>query len=146
MTQTSFHLVLSILALSLTGCGGGTMRPVLYPNEKLESVGQEVAQQDIDRCLARAREQGAGSGRTGDAAGGAVRAGIIGGAVGAVSGSFFGEAGRGAGAGAAGAATGGLLGGLFRSREPDPVFKNFVEKCLREHGYEPIGWRKAPRR
>ena len=43
----------------------------------------------VDACLARAREQGTDSGRSGDVAGGAVRAGIIGGAVGAVSGSFF---------------------------------------------------------
>ncbi|MBW2448714.1 MAG: hypothetical protein JRG83_22750, partial [Deltaproteobacteria bacterium] len=52
-----------------------------------------------------------------------------------------GHAGRGAATGAAGAAAGGLVRGLFRSREPDPVERRFVEQCLRDRGYQPIGWR-----
>jgi hypothetical protein len=43
--------------------------------------------------------------------------------------------------GAATGATAGLLHGLWSGTEPDPVFVNFVERCLREDGYEPIGWR-----
>ena len=42
---------------------------------------------------------------------------------------------------AAAGAIGGLFRGLFRSREPDPVFRNYVDQCLRERGYQPIGWR-----
>ena len=26
-------------------------------------------------------------------------------------------------------------------RGPDPVYANFVDRCLRERGYEPIGWK-----
>ena len=30
--------------------------------------------------------------------------------------------------------------GCSASSEPDPTYRNFVEKCLRDKGYEPIGW------
>jgi hypothetical protein len=29
----------------------------------------------------------------------------------------------------------------LKSGDPDPVFKNFVNRCLKEKGYDPIGWR-----
>jgi len=44
-----------------------------------------------------------------------------------------------AGGGAAGA-TRGLIRGLFGNRGPSAVYKNFVNRCLREKGYDPIGW------
>ena len=33
-----------------------------------------------------------------------------------------------------------MFGWMFQHQEPDPVYRNFVEKCLRDKGYEPIGW------
>jgi outer membrane lipoprotein SlyB len=60
--------------------------------------------------------------------------------VGAAAGAVVGRAGRGAAMGAAGGGSAGLLRGLFGSRDPDPVQKRFVEKCLREKGYQVIGW------
>ena len=68
---------------------------------------------------------------------GAAVGGAVGAAVGAVTGNF----GRGTAAGAAGGAAGGMTRGLFEANEPDPVTKRFVERCLRERGYEPIGWK-----
>lgn len=65
----------------------------------------------------------------------------VGGAAGAAVGAVFGNAGRGAAAGAAGGAAGALTRGIIHSGQPDPVFRRFVEKCLREKGYEPIGWK-----
>ena len=58
-------------------------------------------------------------------------------------GAIYGSAGQGAAAGAAGGATAGLLSRLFRggSSSPDPVYANFVNRCLQEKGYEPIGWK-----
>jgi hypothetical protein len=42
---------------------------------------------------------------------------------------------------AAGGGTAGLIRGLCRSRDLDPAVKRrFVEKCLRDKGYEVIGW------
>jgi hypothetical protein len=31
--------------------------------------------------------------------------------------------------------------GIFRGRRNDPVFQRFVERCLRDRGFETIGWR-----
>ncbi|HVO84466.1 MAG TPA: hypothetical protein VMU60_08580 [Syntrophobacteria bacterium] len=135
---------LAILALSFmiaqTGCAHGE-RPVLYPNDHLKQVGQDQAQTDIDECMKLATEYGADSSAGGkvakDTAGGAV----IGGAVGAATGAVLGSVGRGLAAGAAGGAAGGLARGALASDQKDPVFRQFVDRCLREKGYEPIGWR-----
>lgn len=64
----------------------------------------------------------------------------VGGASGAAVGAVFGKVGKGEAAGALGGAAA-LTSGLIRSGEPNPMFKRFVEKCLREKGYEPIGWK-----
>ena len=40
-------------------------------------------------------------------------------------------------------AAAGLLGGMLdgmRKRDPDPVHRNFVTRCLQKKGYEVIGW------
>jgi hypothetical protein len=58
--------------------------------------------------------------------------------------SGVGTRGQGAVIGAATVATAGLLSGIFDawgSCEVDPVYSNFVDRCLRERGYEPIGWK-----
>jgi hypothetical protein len=65
----------------------------------------------------------------------------VGGAVGAGVGAVVGGTGRKAAAGAAGGGAGGFTRGVLDSGDPDPVFRRFVEKCLRERGYEPAGWR-----
>jgi hypothetical protein len=55
-------------------------------------------------------------------------------------GSVTGNLGRGAAMGAAGGAVAGVIRGASRASRPSPVFKNFVNRCLREKGYDPIGW------
>jgi hypothetical protein len=35
----------------------------------------------------------------------------------------------------------GLFGGFFGPEAPDPVVANFVDRCLREKGYELVGWK-----
>jgi hypothetical protein len=45
-----------------------------------------------------------------------------------------------AAAGAAGGGASGLLSGLFRGSKPSPTHMNYVDRCLREKGYEVIGW------
>jgi len=30
--------------------------------------------------------------------------------------------------------------GTSKAAEPSPIHKRFVEKCLRDRGYEPLGW------
>ena len=123
-------------------------RPVLYPNAQYNKVGEASAQRDVDACMQRAQQFVASGGVSEQAARDvgtqtAVGAGT-GAAIGAVGGAVGGNAGEGAAVGAATGATAGLLSGLFgtfRGSGPDPVFANFVDRCLRERGYEPIGWK-----
>ena len=42
--------------------------------------------------------------------------------------------------GAAGGATAGFLRGLFRRSPPSNAYKQFVQRCLKERGYDPVGW------
>lgn len=139
----SWPKTLKVLALSclllLVACS--QKRPVLYPNYHLQEVGDETAQTEIDECISLAKEYGTSSSSSGKVAKRTAGGGAVGAAGGAASGAVFGSVGRGAAAGAAGGAAVGCLTGLFRSPEPDPVFRRFVEKCLLEKGYEPIGWK-----
>lgn len=89
-----------------------------------------------------AKEAGAtpSRGKGGQVAGSTAAGGAIGSAAGAVGGAVVGHPGRGAMVGAASGATGGLLRGLFRKSPPSQAFKQFVNRCLQERGYEPVGW------
>ncbi|MCX5815462.1 MAG: glycine zipper family protein [Proteobacteria bacterium] len=130
-------LFIFIFALLLFGCA--TKGPALYPNAYLKSVGEEKAFSDIDECkssadtyiTSSAGKEAAKSTVVGSAAGA-----VIGGAAGAVTGDIAGSAGVGAATGAAS----GLLYGIAKGSQPSPLYKSFVEKCLREKGYEVIGW------
>ncbi len=139
-------LILASLLLVVAGCGA--RRPVLYPNEQYNKVGDAVAERDIDDCLNRASQyvkSGGQSGQVAKQAGGRAAVGAgVGAASGAVGGAIAGNPGEGAAIGAASGATAGLLSSLFDSwgsKEVDPVYANFVDRCLRERGYDPIGWK-----
>jgi len=134
----------ALIALLLTaalGAGCVQQRPVLYPNAQYERVGPELAEADVEACLERAD---ATVGNRRPAASTARSTGIgaaIGAAMGAVVGAITGRPGRGTAIGAASGGTGGLARGVLRSRRNDPIFQRFVDRCLRDLGYEPIGWR-----
>ena len=128
-----------ICLLLLVACA--QKRPVLYPNYYFQQVGHEQAQTEIDDCIRFAKEYGVSSSSSGKVAKSTAKGGAVGAAGGAATGAVLGNAGRGAAAGSAGGAAIGLTRGLFRSREPDPVFRRFVDKCLLEKGYEPVGWK-----
>lgn len=124
-------------------CGGcSAPKPVLYPNAHYQQVGRATAEQDIAECGDLAKEAGAkpSHGKTGQIAGGTAAGGAIGSAAGAVGGAIVGHPGRGAMIGAASGATGGFLRGLFRRSPPSEAYKQFVNRCLRERGYDPVGW------
>lgn len=128
--------------LVLIGCAG-SKKPVLYPNQHLNAVGQYQADADIKACMQAAEASGANEGKGGELVKNTAKAGAVGGATGAVVGavSSSGSTGRGAAIGSAGAATATLVGGAFRTAEPTPVYMRFVDQCLRDKGYQPIGWR-----
>ena len=117
-------------------------RPILYPNQHYQEVGREAAARDIEDCSQMAKDAGAtpSQGKTGQVAGGTAAGGAVGSAAGAVGGAVVGHPGRGAMVGAASGATAGFLRGLFRRSSPSQAFRQFVQRCLTERGYEPVGW------
>ena len=147
MTNVTAVMAAAALAATLAGCAR-TQTPVLYPNAKLREAGPEQAEHDIEACRRLASQHVHGTaGR--DIGRGAAVGGATGGATGAVGGAVHGAmSGRGAGVGAAvGAATGAAAGatagavhGAVKQTEPSPVYKEFVNRCLRERGYDVIGW------
>ena len=121
--------------------GCAAKRPVLYPNAHYESAGAPAAAAEIARCQERASAYGYDAKPGARVAAGSAAGAAGGAAVGAVGGAIVGNAGRGAAVGAGVGGTRGFLRGLFRSREPDPIEKGFVDACLEEQGYRVIGWR-----
>jgi hypothetical protein len=89
-----------------------------------------------------AKDAGATSshGKGGQVAGSTAVEGAIGSATGAVGGAVVGHPGRGAMVEAAGGVTAGFLRGLFRRPPSSIAYKQFVQRCLKERGYDPVGW------
>lgn len=138
MTPRSALLV-GMLATGLLGCA---TNPVLYPNYTLENQGRAAADAAIADCENRARQyEASDSSRVLDTAGSTAAGAGTGAATGAAGGAIRGGAGTGAAIGAATGATFSFMRSLFRKRGPDPIRKNFVERCLAESGYVVVGWR-----
>ncbi len=131
-------VILLLLVFLIMGCA--SPQPVLYPNSHLAAAGQEIARQDIKKCMELAKAAGAGDDKLEDAARYTAIGAASGAATGAVVGAVTGHAGRGAAAGGAGGATAGLTHSLLKSATPNAVFRNFTDRCLRDKGYEPVGW------
>ena len=133
-------VLIALAGLSLSACAAP--KPILYPNAHFKQVGEAVASQDMAECADIAKEAGAkpSQGKSGQVAGGTAAGGAIGSAAGAVGGAVVGHPGRGAMIGAASGATGGFLRGLFRKASPSEAYKQFVTRCLKERGYDPVGW------
>ena len=138
---------LPLLVLGVTGCS--PLRPVLYPNAHYREVGEATADNDVNDCMQQGdqfvKTGGQNAAMARDAAVEGAKGGVFGGAVGAVGGAIGGNPGEGAAVGAASGATAGVLnslfGGVFQShRSPDPIYGNFVDKCLADRGYEVLGW------
>ena len=138
--------VVSIIGGLLLLAACSTAHPVLYPNAHLQSVGKDIAEQDIEACRELAKTAGAeeGSGKAGRVATGTVVGGGVGAASGAVGGAIYGAVGRGSMIGAASGAVWGLLMGLYHviagPSQPNQAYSNFVNRCLQEKGYEVTGW------
>jgi hypothetical protein len=106
-------------------------KPILYPNQHYKDAGRDAADQAIEACSQMAKDAGAtpSRGKTGQVAGSTAGGGAV-----------VGHAGRGAMVGAASGATAGFLRGLFRRSPPSQAYKEFVQRCLKERGYDPVGW------
>lgn len=121
------------------------MGPILYPNAHYQSVGRDIAAQDIEYCKQLAESAGADE-NSGNSAGNVAANTVIGAGVGAASGAvggaISGSPGTGSLIGAASGAVWGLFRGIFYAARPrpNPAFANFVNRCLQEKGYEVTGW------
>jgi hypothetical protein len=134
----------TLVFVLLASAGCATQRPVLYSNDHLKRVGSSVAERDPNDCLRQVEKYVASNGRVDSAvnraATGAVTGGTIDAAAGAAGGAIVGHAGTGAAIGGAAGATRGLILGLWVTQNPSPVYRNFVNRCLRDKSYDPIGW------
>jgi outer membrane lipoprotein SlyB len=141
--RLSFKFMLKAALLTATLCvlaPACSKKPVLYPNEHLKRVGREQADADIQKCMKMAEEydvktrqdEKVAKSTAGGAAGGAI--------AGAVGGAISGNVGGGIVTGVASGAAVGFFYGLFEASEPSAAYKSFVNKCLTEKGYKPVGW------
>jgi len=137
--------VVALLAAGLAGCA--TAKPIVYANPKYVEVGSAGAQRDIADCERLAKGAGAtpNPGQAAQTAKGAVIGTGAGAAAGAVGGAIWGNPGTGAAAGAAGGLVGSLLwtlfGGWARPAQPSEPYKNYVNQCLTDRGYQLVGWK-----
>ncbi|BCS89532.1 hypothetical protein [Pseudodesulfovibrio sediminis] len=135
-------LLLALIGLVLMAAGCGKKRPVLYPNAHLESVGMQVAQADIDACILKAEEAGAAAIDGNEAAGKVATSAGIAAAAGAVFAAIIGnDVGRTAAAAGGAAAAGQTVSEAVNSGDPAAIHKQFVDRCLRDKGYDVIGWK-----
>jgi hypothetical protein len=140
-------LAAALVAASAGACAR-SQKPVLYPNAKVQEVGREQAERDVEDCRRLAGEYvddsaakeigkdaavGGATGAATGAAGGAVHGAIS--RRGAGSGAATGAA-----VGAAAGATAGAVRGAVKKTEPSPIYKAFVNRCLAERGYQVLGW------
>jgi outer membrane lipoprotein SlyB len=130
-------------AILLVGCAAPVAKPAFYPNAHFQRVGPAQAQADAQFCANLAQQSEVRSVNKVDA-------------------------GRAAAAGAAGVGTAGVVGSLLSGQKPDlkniaagaaavgaggaaataaaqsvggsPIYRQFVQQCLAERGYQVIGW------
>lgn len=100
----------------------------------------EIANTDVDSCIALANGSGANQSEVSQTVKQTTEGAVVGGATGAAVGAVLGNAGQGAATGAAGAATGRFTRSILNSDKTDPVFQRFVNRCLRDKGYDVVGW------
>ncbi len=136
-------VMIGLMVLGVSACS--SMKPILYPNPHFQSVGKEVADQDIEACKQMAESSGANEsgGKAGNVATSTAMGAGVGAASGAVGGAIYGAAGQGSIIGAASGAVAGLLRGILfsaRPSQPNQAYANFVARCLQDKGYEVTGW------
>jgi outer membrane lipoprotein SlyB len=141
MISMMLRIITIICALLfLSACGA--KRPVFYPNDHFKAVGNQQARTDADQCMADAKAYGTETGAGKKVGGRAVKGAAVGAVASTVvSAVLGGNVLRSAGAGAAGGAAVGATSGAIDANDPDQVFKNFVQRCLQEKGYEVVGWK-----
>ncbi|NQW94660.1 MAG: glycine zipper family protein [Polaromonas sp.] len=137
-------LVVLLAGCATTGPNSPSAKPVLYPNATLARVGEALAKAEVDDCMARAVQAGLTPDQKNNAVGRRAGEGAAAAGVASVVGALItGRSSDALRAGAAGAAVGGSAGavsGAFQSDKVNPVYRQFVQRCLSEKGFDVIGW------
>ena len=149
LNKSTLALTCALAVLALAGCAATgpaspMAKPVLYPNATLNRVGDAQGRLEADACMTRAGQSGLTPSQNNNDVGrrageGAATAGVAS-AVGAIVTGRGGDVLR---AGAIGAAVGGSAGavsGAFHNDKVNPVYRQYVQRCLSEKGFEVIGW------
>ena len=129
-------VVYALLPLALAACA--TNKPVLYSANGTPA--------NADSAIAECQQMAIGAGaqptggQVGQIARDSTKGAAVGAATGVVGGAIAGAAGRGAGIGAATGATFALINSLFSAPAPNPAYRAYVERCLRDRGFDPVGW------
>lgn len=126
-------------AILLNACA--TPQPILYPNEQAKEVGNEQVRKDINECSQLAKDSGASSSGAAETAKETAGSATEGAATGAATGAVTGNAGTAAAVGAISRGMGRFFSGMRRNKGPSPAYKEIVERCLIDKGYEPVGWK-----
>jgi len=128
-----------ILVIALTSCG--VKSPVLYPNETYNQIGKDQADQIVKDCISQAKELGVENEEHNKKVLKNTGIGTVAGAAtGAAAGSIRGNAGPAALTGAVVAGVGSFTHGMLSEKEPDKIYKSFVETCIDEKGLKLVGW------
>ena len=137
-------LFAALAGCAATGPGSASAKPVLYPNATLARVGDAQGRAEVDGCVSRAVQAGLTSDQktneVGRRAGEAAATAGVASAVGALISGRSSDILR---AGATGAAIGGSAGavsGAFNNDKVNPVYRQYVQRCLSDKGFEVIGW------
>ena len=125
-----------LLMLLLAG-GCATHQPVVYQTGAAPGA--------VEDAIAECRQLAANAGaQPTSGVGTTVRdtatGGAIGAATGAVGGAIAGNARSGAAIGAATGATATLVRNLLTEPAPNPAYRAYVERCLRDRGFDVVGW------
>jgi len=142
MKHHASHLFLCI-ATVLTGCATPVAKPAFYPNAHYQHVGPAQAQADTQACDNLAQQSQVGAVNKADA-GYAAAAGAAGvGAAGVVGSLLSGHSPdlKNIAAGAAAIGAGGAAAtAAAQSVGGSGLYRQFVQQCLAERGYQVIGW------
>ncbi|CAH9019659.1 glycine zipper family protein [Candidatus Nitrosacidococcus sp. I8] len=144
LSKTTYISLLLSSILIITSCA--RPRPVLYPNDHFKEVGTKQSLQDIQKC----REMAEAAGANATVKNGAVKtvensvaSAGMGAVSGVVGGAIIGDALKGATIGAASGAAYGLMQDFINGtarQVTNSTYINFVNRCLKEAGYDVEGW------
>ena len=127
-----------------TGPNSPSAKPVLYPNATLNRVGEAQGRAEVDGCMSRAAQAGlTPDQKTSEVGRRAGEGAAVAGVASVVGALITGRGGDVLRAGATGAAVGGSAGavsGAFHNDKASPVYRQFVQRCLSEKGFDVIGW------